>query len=262
MRHLVFIFKYAFALLPLLSGCASSPSAPVDQARLSGPYPEQKSLKISPPAGSDREEKKARQGSLDQLMKSSPNTHDIDAELKLPASVLGLKEAELSDDPFLRSRQDSKMLRSDQEISASFGGNELEKNMGDVDRSLNLSEEQPGPLKPSYLKTTQRIRALFASQRFEDALVETNELLLHYPSSSLLWTMKGTLHLRLRNTELSLASYEKAFEIDPSTQLQAQIADLRRRVNEREQIRNRREPAVVSPAEVIEQVQPDAGGPE
>lgn len=262
MRHLVFIFKCAFALLLLLSGCASSTSLPIEQARLSGSHPQQKNLKISPPAGLDSKEKRARQGSLDQLMKSSQQVSDVDTELKLPASMLGLRETDLSGDPFLQSRQDSRVLLSDQEISASFGGNELEKNLGDVDRSLSLSEEQSGPLRPSYLKTTQRIRALFASRRFEDALVEVNELLLHYPSSSLLWTMKGTLHLRLRHKELSLASYEKAFEIDPSIQLQAQITELRRWVHEREQIRKRREPAVVTPTEIKEQVESGVGGQE
>jgi tetratricopeptide (TPR) repeat protein len=237
MRHLAFTFKCACALLLLLSGCVSSPSGASEQSRQKVNSSEKKTLKIAPPAGTERAETQAREGAVAELMQSSSSAGDLNSEFALPASALGLKETDISEDPVLKARQESKMTRSDAEISSSFGGNELERKLSDVDRTLNFSEEQAGQLKPSYLTVTQRIRNHFAARRFEEALVETNELLLHYPNSSLLWTMKGTLHLRLRNTDLSIASYEKAFEFEPSSQLQAQIEQLRRLVSEREKLR-------------------------
>lgn len=168
----------------------------------------------------------------------------------MPAAVLGLKESDFSDDPVLQARNERKMMRTDAEIAASYGGGEFEKNLGDVDRSLNLSEEQQqSKRKPSYLTGTRQVRELFAARRFEDALVEVNELLLHFPKSSLLWTMKGTLHLRMRQQELSLSSYEKAFEFEPSNQLLAQIEDLRRRLNEQERLRQPTQPVDVKAPE-------------
>ena len=109
--------------------------------------------------------------------------------------------------------------------------------MGDVDRVLDVSEESARPMTPSFIGQTQKIRELFQNRRFEDALVETNELLLHYPRSALLWTMKGTLHLRLNQNDLALAAYEKSFDIEPSRRLLAQIEDLRRLAAERESMR-------------------------
>jgi tetratricopeptide (TPR) repeat protein len=239
MQHLAFIFKCAFALAPVIIGCVSGTTVDVNQTRQNMSPKEKKGLKISPPAGLEQEEVKVRERILSDLMREPSDSDDFNSEIRLPASALGIQESDLSEDPVLKSANARKMSRSDVEILANLGGSELEKNMGDVDRTLNLSEEQTEQLKPSYLSVTQRIRILFSNRKFEQALVETNELLLHYPNSALLWTMKGTLHLRLRNTDLSLASYEKAYEFEPSNQLKAQIEELRRIVSERENLRQR-----------------------
>jgi tetratricopeptide (TPR) repeat protein len=241
MRRLAYIFNCALALSPMLQGCVSGSSDDPTQTRSRTQSAEKKGFKIAPPSGSEQVELNAREARMSELLGSTTDTHDLNSEIKLPASALGLQESDVSNDPVLKARRESRMTRSDAEILANFGGSELEKSMGDVDRTLNLSEANEGQLKPSYLTVTQRIRNLFAARKFEEALVEVNELMLHYPNSALLWTMKGTLHLRLRNTDLSIASYEKAFEFEPSNQLQAQIESLRRVVYEREQLRQRQQ---------------------
>lgn len=257
MRHLAFIFKCALALLPMFFGCVSGPSVGSERKPQRANSVEKKNFKIAPPAGSEQSTQRAQQGSISALLKASPDKHDLNSEIKLPASVLGLQESDFSNDPVMQERRESRMTRSDAEISANFGGSELERNISDVDRTLNLSEEQTDQLRPSYLAVTQRIRSLFSVRKFEEALVETNELLLHYPNSALLWTMKGTLHLRLRNTDLSIASYEKAFEFEPSSQLRAHIEELRRVVSEREQLRQRRDSVGSSRSEP--EKNPDSG---
>lgn len=52
--------------------------------------------------------------------------------------------------------------------------------------------------------------------------------------------MKGTLHLRLSQTDLSLAAYEKAYDLEPGGRLLAQIEQLRRLVGERETLRQKK----------------------
>ncbi|NBO39179.1 hypothetical protein EBU99_11415 [bacterium] len=202
-------------------------------------------IRIAPPPGSQESAVRKKREQVEQLLTGDSGT-ETGTELKLPASVMGLQPGDVTGDPLSKSREQARMQRTDAEIAAISGAGEYEKKLGEVDSQLDVSEESNRPMTPSYTLMTQKIRDLFHKGRFEDALVEVNDLLLHYPKSALLWTMKGTLHLRLSQNSLSLAAYERAFEIEPSQKLQSQIEDLRRLASERESLRRQRSEDVPS----------------
>jgi len=196
-------------------------------------------LRILPPPGSTQPAQRARQDLVDQVL-GVEKDGDSGTEIKLPASVMGLRPGDVTGDPISVQREQSRLRRTDAEISATSGAGEFERKLGDFDRVLEVTEEENKPMSPSFIQATKKIRELFTQKRYEDALVETNELLLHYSKSPLLWTMKGTLHLRLSQTDLSLAAYEKAFDLEPGGRLLAQIEQLRRLVGERETLRQKK----------------------
>ncbi len=228
------------ALLVLAVACTSTPpddagSESVGMKTKSAP----RELRIAPPMGSSEAAKRQQREQIEQVL-AGESGNDSVSEVKLPASVMGLKPSDVTDDPISLSREQARTQRTDAEIAANTGQGEFEKKLGDFDRVLDVSEEGNRPMTPSFIGQTKKIRELFQNRRFEEALVETNELLLHYPRSALLWTMKGTLHLRLNQNDLALAAYEKSFDIEPSRRLMAQIEDLRRLAAERESIRRSR----------------------
>ncbi|MBM3382575.1 MAG: hypothetical protein FJY29_09070 [Betaproteobacteria bacterium] len=232
--------KRLCALIILAAACTSTPpdDAASDRAEAKA-KPSQREIRIAPPLGSGEIVKRQQREQIEQVLAGESGTDSV-SEVKLPASVMGLKPADITEDPISLSREQARTQRTDAEIAVNAGQGEFEKKLGDFDRVLDVSEENNRPMTPSFIGQTQKIRELFQSRKFEDALVEANELLLHYPRSALLWTMKGTLHLRLNQKDLALAAYEKSFDIEPSRRLLAQIEDLRRLVSERESMRKSR----------------------
>lgn len=228
------IFKGSFvALLLTHVACTSVSSAGGDasQARTSR-KPLAGEIRIAPPPNSNEPAQRERKDLVDQVLEGDKGT-ELN-EIRLPTGAMGLQPGDVTGDPITLSRERSRLQRTDAEIAAVSGGGELEKKLGDFDRILGVTENEGRPLSPSFTTSTKKIRELFAQKRYEDALVETNELLLHYSKSSLLWTMKGTLHLRLSQSDLSLAAYEKAFDLEPTPRLLAQIEQLRKIVSDRE----------------------------
>lgn len=195
-------------------------------------------FRIAPPPASQEASERAQRETVEQVL-SGERGSDL-TEVKLPASVMGLEPGDVTDDPIARSRERARLQRTDAEIAGVSGAGEFEKRLGDFDRVLGVSEEDGRPLSPSFTESTKKIRQLFSLKRYEDALVETNELLLHFSKSALLWTMKGTLHLRLSQSDLSLSAYEKAFDLEPNPRLLAQIDQLRRVISAREGLRQKR----------------------
>lgn len=196
----------------------------------------QRELRILPPPGAKESSQSSTREMVEQVLGVDKNTRDA-GEVKLPAGVMGLSPGDLTSDPVSQSREQSRLKRTDSEISASSGAGEFEKKLGEFDRVLDVTEEENRPLSPSFIQSTKKIRDMFTQKRYEDALVEVNETLIHYSKSALLWTMKGTLHLRMSQTDLSLAAYEKAFAIEPSARLLAQIEQLRSLIAEREKFK-------------------------
>lgn len=237
MLHLASNFKkYISASVCLLVSCASTPTQPTASSREpQRPRPKSSEIRIAPPPKPLEAE-----GSDEKIGKVLSGERRADAdEIKLPVSVMGLEPGDLTRDPISQSREQARYQRTDAEILSSSGSGEFEKKLADFDRVLGVTEEENRPLAPSFTQSTKKIRELFAAKRFEDGLVEANELLLHYSKSALLWTMKGTLHLRLSQADLAMAAYEKAFDIEPNSQLLAQIEQLRRIVRERESLKQK-----------------------
>lgn len=234
--------KRSLALLLFASACSTTQTG--DVGTVPSPQenaPRAQEFRIAPPMSMGEAEEQQQREKIQQLLSGESNADGL-SEVQLPAAAFGLQPNDVSNDPIAQARQRARVQRTDAEIAASSGAGEFEKKLGDVDRMLDVSEEAERPMTPSFTIQSQKIRELFQKNRYEDALVETNELLIHYPRSGLLWTMKGTLHLRLSQNDLSLAAYEKAFDIEPSQRLLAQIEDLRRIVSERETLRRQRSP--------------------
>jgi hypothetical protein len=72
--------------------------------------------------------------------------------------------------------------------------------------------------------------------------------------------MKGTLYQRLNQIELALASYERAYDIEPTRKLLAQIEHLRSVLNDRAEIAKPRSP-IVLPGDTSQTSNPAKGGP-
>ncbi|MFZ9519466.1 MAG: tetratricopeptide repeat protein [Silvanigrellaceae bacterium] len=210
-------------------------------------------FRIAPPSGGSNTDPQPGRDGIENIL-SSERISSNSGELKLPAAAFGLQPGDVTGDPMAQSRERARLQRTDAEIAASSGAGEFERKLGDFDRVLEVTEDESKQMSPSFVMSTKRIRELFQSKRYEEALVEANELLLHYPRSAVLWMMKGTLHLRLSQTDLSLSAYEKSFDIDPSQKLLAQIEQLRRLVRERESLRQKKSGAVLRP------LKPQEGG--
>jgi tetratricopeptide (TPR) repeat protein len=212
-------------------------------------------LKILPPPGTRDSAQTSTREMVEQVLGVDKNSRES-SEVKLPAGAMGLRPEDVTGDPISQSREQSRLKRTDTEISAISGAGEFERKLGEFDRVLDVTEEENRPLAPSFVQTTRKIRELFTQKRYEDGLVEVNELLLHYSKSGLLWTMKGTLHLRMSQIDLSLAAYEKAFAIEPNGRLQAQIEQLRRHIAERETLRLQKQEINPKPTKTDEGPQP------
>ncbi|MEY3901455.1 MAG: hypothetical protein RL189_761 [Pseudomonadota bacterium] len=229
-----------FAGLALFS-CTTVPAetATAQQQRMSRESKNTASeFRIAPPPASQEANERAQRETVEQVLTGERSSELT--EVKLPASVMGLEPGDVTGDPIAQSRERARLQRTDAEIAGMSGAGEFEKRLGDFDRVLGVSEEDSRPLSPSFTESTKKIRQLFSVKRYEDALVETNELLLHFSKSALLWTMKGTLHLRLSQSDLSLSAYEKAFDLEPTPRLLAQIEQLRRVISTREGLRQKK----------------------
>ncbi|NBW81197.1 hypothetical protein EBR21_05530 [bacterium] len=238
------------SLIVLLCGVACTTSGATVAENSNQAQPGKKSsnteFRIARPAGVMEHPQQQRRDGIEQILAAN-RSPDASGEVRLPAAALGLQPGDVTGDPIAQSRERARLQRTDAEIAASSGAGEFEKKLGDFDRVLEVTEDENKTMSPSFILSTKRIRELFQLKRYEDALVEANELLLHYPKSALLWMMKGTLHLRLSQADLSLSAYEKSFDIEPSQKLLMQIEQLRRLVNEREVLRQRKTGAAVQP---------------
>jgi tetratricopeptide (TPR) repeat protein len=248
-----------FAGLSVVALLCAQPAAVVvasDVPRKDEPKKEvPRELKILPPPGLKENSQTSTRELVEQVLGVDKNSREA-GEVKLPAGVMGLQPGDLTGDPVAQSREMSRLKRTDTEISAVSGAGDFERKLGEFDRLLDVTEQENKPLAPSFVQATKKIREMFAQKRYEDALVEVNEVLLHYSASGLLWTMKGTLHLRMSQIDLSLAAYEKAFALEPNGRLSAQIEQLRRLVAERETLKQQSPPVNRKPDNSNEGRQP------
>jgi hypothetical protein len=210
-------------------------------------------VRIAPPPGAP--DTSAVQKSAEKLLKEGTGGWE-NGDVSYPVLDLGMSgegadpEAGEKNDRknFERRRKESTLKSLDSELSG--GRKSMDerhtKELSDVERRLGLEPEDESIGKlPSFTLGVQKIKELFRAREFEEALLELSELLRHYPKSPQLLLMKGTLHQRLGQLDLSLAAYEKAFEWEPSRKLKAQIDSLKRRIEERESLRPKREGIVI-----------------
>jgi Flp pilus assembly protein TadD len=67
----------------------------------------------------------------------------------------------------------------------------------------------------SYLGTLAKVREMYASRRYELALVELVDLEPSHPKDARLQAMKGSVYLKLGKAQLARESWQKALALDP-----------------------------------------------
>ena len=124
------------------------------------------------------------------------------------------------------------------ELPEAAGGYEMSIPLaGPLDSPTLADEEMLGPREPgkvkdpqkSYLATLAKVREMYASRRYEMALVEVVDLESAHPSDARLFAMKGSLYLKLGKKDLARTSWEKALSLDPKD---AAVAEALRHVKE------------------------------
>jgi tetratricopeptide (TPR) repeat protein len=70
-------------------------------------------------------------------------------------------------------------------------------------------------LRKSYLGTLAKVREMYASRKYEMALVELVDLEPSYPNDERLQAMKGSLYLKLGKPQLARECWQKALALDP-----------------------------------------------
>lgn len=254
LRRMALRHAMSLALCPLL--CAIAVDAWAEEYVKSGvekalEVHEKKSrtgVKIAPPPGgpSGRDETRA----VDELMRSVP---EDSGEVSLPASYLDLGGAPQTPEEIERRRLEQRRrefnLRGvDEELSG--GRKALDerhtRELSDIERKLGVeSRDEDVGKAPSFTLGIQNVKNLFKAREYEEALIVLSDLLRHYPKSPQLLLMKGTLHHRLGQIDIALSAYQRAFEIEPSRRLKAQIDSLKRMQADRESLRPRREGVVI-----------------
>ena len=207
-------------------------------------------VKIAPPPGASSPKADAK--GVDDLFRSLPDDVQSDGEISLPAEGLGMElvgpeEAERK--RLEKRRRDFNLRSVDEEQSGGRGSLDERhtRDLSDIERKLGVESESDEAQKaPSFTLTVQKIKDQFRARDYEEAVITLADLMRHYPRSPQLLVMKGTLHQKLGQIDLSLQAYQRAFEYEPSKRLKAQIDHLKRLQAERERLRPRRE-GIVTP---------------
>ncbi len=173
-------------------------------------------------------------------------------EYEVPRRGTASGEAPSPEDEFRARATDSELIGSEGGM-----GSPLDRELGSLERELDLEPTRPPGPAPSFSLTVKKIKNLFRKRKYQDALIETNYALEFYPQSPQLLMMKGTLHQKLQQIDLALSAYQEAFDLRPSRKLRAQIKYLRLKVKERESLRGPIEGEVIPEGvESIESVGP------
>lgn len=104
-----------------------------------------------------------------------------------------------------------------------------------LDKAFGVSEEGGPRQAPSYTIGLAKLNQLYRKTDYELALVEVNNLLAFYPTSSRLYKMKGSILIKLGNLRLAEKSWIRASELAPDDPVvQRGITNLRQRIRERQ----------------------------
>lgn len=85
-----------------------------------------------------------------------------------------------------------------------------------IEKGLGVGEVGGPRQSPSYINGLSEVSRHYRNREFEIGLVKVNNLLIHYPSSSKLLKMKGTLLIKMRNYSLAKKAWERAVELEPN----------------------------------------------
>ncbi len=85
-----------------------------------------------------------------------------------------------------------------------------------MDDAFGVGKKDGPTQSPSYLLGINKINNYYKRHEYEYALIEINNLLAFYPTSSKLYKMKGTVYLKTNNLSLAEKSWQRALELEPS----------------------------------------------
>lgn len=169
-----------------------------------------------------------------ELPKSEQNISD----LVIPISP-SFKENDRTpaSDPSLvdESLHDHAPTAADREITSRLNrtSGAISDQRRDVEGSMGLKapEDSAPDQDKSYLAQIDHVKQLFKASRYEAALMETDELIKHYPMDPKTHQMRGTLFDRVGQKDLALKEWKQALRLDPGNQ------SLKKYIERREQVR-------------------------
>ena len=104
-----------------------------------------------------------------------------------------------------------------------------------LDKAFGVSEEGGPRQAPSYTIGLAKLNKLYRETSFELALIEANNLLAFYPTSSRLYKMKGSILIKLGNLKLAEKAWLRAGELSPDDPvIKRGIKSLRRQIKSRQ----------------------------
>ncbi|MFL5313150.1 MAG: tetratricopeptide repeat protein [Myxococcales bacterium] len=134
-------------------------------------------------------------------------------ELELPESAGGYEMRIPLDGPLdSPTAADAELLASAADRQAAAKTDPVSKGAPTAVAKADATAKVAGK---SYLGTLAKVREMYASRRYELALVELVDLEASHPKDARLQAMKGSVYLKLGKAQLARESWQKALALDP-----------------------------------------------
>ncbi len=85
-----------------------------------------------------------------------------------------------------------------------------------LDQAFGMGDAGGPTQPPSYVMGIAKINELYRQGKYELSLIEINNLLSFFPTSSQLYKMKGTVLIKVNNLQLAERSWMRAQELSPN----------------------------------------------
>lgn len=86
----------------------------------------------------------------------------------------------------------------------------------DAERQLKEGPDWKSDRRAGYLSSVAKVKELYVARRYELALIELVDLMEDYPEDAQLYSMKGSLYLKLGRAKLAREAWEKSLSINPN----------------------------------------------